>query len=265
MTGLSDKMEIMNETAKIAVVTGASRGIGKGITYRLAEEGFDVVVNFRSDSAGAEKTAEEVRRRGRRALVRQADVGSREQVERMFSEIVDEWGVPYALVNNAAVQYWNYLLETSEEEWDSTLRTNLKGVFLCTQFAAREMAAVGRGRIVNLGAGCNKGPFPRLAAYTASKGAVELFTRAAAVELGPKGITVNCVAPGAVEVERTRREAPGYAATWSAITPLRRVGRPEDVASAVAYLLSDEASFINGQTLYVDGGLFTQLPWPYDW
>lgn len=254
----------MEEKGSFVIVTGASRGIGRGIAVRLARDGFDVVVNYREDAEGAEGTAEAVRAAGRRALAVQADVGSRADVDRLFETVLEQWGPPYALVNNAGVQTWKPLLELSDEEWEETLRTNLTGAFFCTRRAAREMAAVGRGRIINIGAGCNKGPFPRLAAYTASKGGLEMFTRVAAVELGPLGITVNCVAPGAVEVERTRRESPSYVATWSAITPLRRIGRPDDVAAAVAFLLSEDGAFINGQTLYVDGGLFTQLPWPWE-
>ncbi len=249
---------------KIAVVTGASKGIGRGIALRLAEDGFDVVVNYASDGDGAEETASQIRQRGVEALVAQADIGFLDQVNRLFDRIVDEWGIPAVLVNNAGVQTWKSLLDLEEAEWDRTLRTNLKGAFLCTQRGAREMATRGDGRIVNIGSGCNKAPFPKLVDYTASKGGLDLFTRVAAVELGPRGITVNCVAPGAVEIERTRREAPDYAANWSPITPLRRIGYPRDIAAAVAFLVSPDAAFITGQTLYVDGGLYTQVPWPYD-
>ena len=249
---------------RIAIVTGAGKGIGRGIALRLAEDGFDVAVNYVSDRDGAEETASLLRERGVDALVAQADVGFSDQVHRMFDRIVDEWGIPAVLVNNAGVQTWKSLLDLDEKDWDRTLRTNLKGPFLCTQRAAREMAAKGEGRIVNIGSGCNKAPFPKLVDYTASKGGLDLFTRVAAVELGPLGITVNCVAPGAIEIERTRREAPDYAANWSPITPLRRIGYPRDIAAAVAFLVSPEASFITGQTLYVDGGLYTQVPWPYE-
>jgi NAD(P)-dependent dehydrogenase (short-subunit alcohol dehydrogenase family) len=121
----------------------------------------------------------------------------------------------------------------------------------------------GAGRIVNIGSGCNKSPFPNLGAYTASKGGIEMFTKVAAMELGPHRITVNCVAPGAIEIERTRHEAPDYAATWAALTPLARVGQPLDVAQAVAFFVGEEAAFITGQTLWVDGGLFTHPRWPY--
>src|SRR5438093_8414886 len=125
------------------------------------------------------------------------------------------------------------------------------------------MARSGRGTIINIGSGTNKVPFPNLVDYTASKGGVELFTRVAAVELGPYGVTVNCVAPKAIEIERTRREAPDYAATWSPLTPLRRIGQVKDVAAALVFLSSQEAAFITDQTIYVHGGLFTQGPWPY--
>ncbi len=252
------------ENRKIAVVTGASKGIGRGIAYRLADEGFDVAVNYAGDREGAEETAREIEARGRKALVIQADVGYSDQVARLFDTVIDEWGILDVLVNNAGIQTWSSLIDLSEAEWDRTLRTNLKGTFLCTQRAAREMSKRGQGRIVNIGSGCNKLPFPKLVDYTASKGGIDLFTRVAAVELGPLGITVNCVAPGAIEIERTKLEAPDYAAVWSPITPMRKIGAPADVAAAVAYLVSDDGAFVSGQTLYVDGGLFSQGPWPYD-
>jgi NAD(P)-dependent dehydrogenase (short-subunit alcohol dehydrogenase family) len=164
-------------------------------------------------------------------------------------------------VNNAGTQTWRPFLEVTEDEWDRVIRTNLKGCFLCTQAAARQMRTAG-GVIVNIGSGCNKVPFPGLAAYTASKGGIEMLTRVAAVELGPYRIRVNCVAPGAVEVERTRMELDDYAGTWGAVTPLGRIGAPADVARVVRFLASDDGAFVTGQTLWVDGGLFTQAPWP---
>jgi NAD(P)-dependent dehydrogenase (short-subunit alcohol dehydrogenase family) len=181
----------------------------------------------------------------------------------MFDLTREKLGTPQTLVNNAGVQTWKPLLELGEEEWDRTLRTNLKGTFLCTQRAAREMLKAGGGTIINIGSGCNKVPFPNLVDYTSSKGGIEMLTRVAAVELGIHGITVNCIAPGAIEVERTRAEAPDYAATWAPLTPLRRIGQVGDVAMAVVFLTSPQARFITGQTLYVDGGLFSQGPWPY--
>jgi NAD(P)-dependent dehydrogenase (short-subunit alcohol dehydrogenase family) len=248
---------------RIAVVTGASKGIGRGIALQLANAGFAVAVNYHGDQKGAEETAELIRATRTEALVVRADVGLRAEVEHMFDLVLEELGPPEVLVNNAGIQTWKPLLDLTEQEWDGTLRTNLKGTFLCTQRAARHMLKAGYGRIINIGSGCNKVPFPNLADYTSSKGGIEMFTRVAAVELGPYGITVNCVAPGAIEIERTEAEAPDYAGTWSPLTPMRRVGRPPDVARAVVFLTSDDAEFITGQTLYVDGGLFSQGTWPY--
>jgi NAD(P)-dependent dehydrogenase (short-subunit alcohol dehydrogenase family) len=248
-----------------ALVTGASKGIGRGIAIALAAAGADVVVNYQSDRAGAELTAEEIRKLGRRALVIQADVGQSRDVERMFSEIADDFSPLTIHVNNAGRQTWKALLDLTEEEWDGVIATNLKGCFLCTQAAARHMLRQGcAGSIVNIGSGCNKVPFPHLVDYTASKGGIEMFTKVAAVELGSHKIRVNCVAPGAVEIERTKQEAGDYAATWARLTPLGRIGMPQDVARLVVFLASDAADFITAQTIWVDGGLFTKPPWPYD-
>lgn len=245
-----------------ALITGAGRGIGKGIALELARAGCRVAVND-IDAEAAAQTVAEIDDIGAEAFAVRADVGSRAEVETMFDFVIASFGRLNLLVNNAGVQTWQPLLEVSEADWDRVINTNLKGTFLCTQFAARHMKDAGGGSIVNIGSGSNKLPFPRLAAYTASKGGIEMFTRVAAVELGPYLIRVNCVAPGAVEVERTRLEDPEYAATWGDITPLGRIGTPADVGNAVVFLASAEAAFITGQTIWVDGGLFTQAPWAY--
>ena len=243
-------------------MTGASRGVGRGIAVALAEDGWDVGVNYHRGQAGAESTAEAIRARGRRSWVLQADVGDGEQVRPMFDKIREQAGGLYLLVNNAGVHTWAPLLDLKEEDWDRTIRTNLKGTFLCTQQAAHLMRSTG-GRIINIGSGANKAPFPNLIDYCASKGGIQNFTVIAAVELGPYGITVNCVAPGAIEIERTRLENPDYAGTWGALSPVGRVGNVDDVGHAVVFLAGDKAGFITGQTLYVDGGVFSQIPWPY--
>jgi NAD(P)-dependent dehydrogenase (short-subunit alcohol dehydrogenase family) len=249
--------------SKTALVTGASKGIGKGIALELARRGCDIAVNYNADEAGARQTAAEIQKIGRRAITVQANVGRAAEVTNMFDRVLAEFPRLSILVNNAGVQTWKPLLELEEAEWDRVIDTNLKGNFLCTQRAGRHMKQHHGGRIINIGSGCNKIAFPNLVDYTASKGGIEMFTKVAAAELGPYGITVNCVAPGAIEIERTKAESPDYAGTWAPLTPMKRVGNPQDVAAAVCFLAADEAEFITGQTLYVDGGLFTRGPWPY--
>jgi NAD(P)-dependent dehydrogenase (short-subunit alcohol dehydrogenase family) len=248
---------------KRALVTGASKGIGKGIALELAQNGADVAVNYNSDTAGAEATAAEITGMGRKALIIQGNVGKSSDVDRMFDDLIKQFDRLDILVNNAGVQTWKALLDLEEREWDRVLDTNLKGSFLCTQRAGRLMKDSGGGRIVNIGSGCNKLAFPHLVDYTASKGGIEMFTKVAAVELGPFNITVNCVAPGSVEIERTKQEAGNYAETWARVTPLRRVGTPQDIGRVVVFFASENASFVNGQTLWVDGGLFSKPHWPY--
>jgi len=196
-------------------------------------------------------------------LVVLANVGDSAEVDGMFQAVFRELPRLDILVNNAGVQTWKALLDLEEREWDRTIDTNLKGCYLCTQRAARHMKAHGGGRIINIGSGCNKLAFPKLVDYTASRGGVEMFTKVAAVELGPYGITVNCIAPGAIETERTRTEAADFAGTWANLTPLGRVGTPTDVANAVVFFAGDSSAFITGQTIWVDGGLFSKPAWPY--
>jgi len=239
---------------KTALITGANGAIGTVISQTLAREGAHVIVNYFEDRAGAETLARSI---GGTAAF--ADIGSSADVDKMlegFSRID-------ILVNNTGIQTFSPLLDLDESDWDRVIRTNLKGCFLCTQRVGRLMKKNGGGRIINLGSGSNKAPFPGLSSYTASKGAIEMFTKVAAAELGAYGITVNCVAPGAIETERTKLETPDYAGTWAKLTPLGRVGTPEDVARAIVFFASEAAAFISGQTLWVDGGLFSKPAWPY--
>lgn len=250
-------------SGKCALVTGASKGVGKGIALELARQGCSVAVNYNSDRDGAERTADEIRAMGRKAAIVAGNVGDSTHVTAMFEDALDSLGRIDILVNNAGVQTWKALLELEEAEWDRVIDTNLKGCFLCTQLAARHMRENGGGAIVNIGSGCNKIAFPNLVDYTASKGGIEMFTKVAACELGQYGIRVNCVAPGAIEIERTKLEAGDYAGTWAGVTPLGRVGVPADVARAVVFFASPLADFVTGQTLWVDGGLFAKPHWPY--
>jgi len=253
----------VKHTAKYALVTGASKGIGRGIALGLAEAGWHVAVNYNRDKGGAEETAAKIRELGRDAWIMQGDVGFSDQTARLFEDVRRDMGRLDLLVNNAGVQTFAALLDLREEDFDRTIRTNLKGCFVCSQQAARIMRDQGGGCIVNIGSGANKQPFPGLIDYCTSKGGIENLTKVSAVELGPYGIRVNCVAPGAIEIERTQLESPDYAGTWGQITPLRRVGQVQDVAAVVVFLASDAAEFTTGQTIYVDGGLWTAAQWPY--
>ena len=252
--------------SKMAMVTGASKGVGRGIAVGLAKAGWDVAVNYHRDAAGAKETVARIEDAGQQGWALQANVGDSTQVEKMFAQLDEISPCPLRLVvNNAGVQTWSSLMDLKEEDWDNVIDTNLKGTFLCTQQGAKRMVTHGLGgAIINIGSGANKRPFPGLVDYCASKGGINQFTQVTAVELGPEKIRVNCVAPGAIEIERTKEESDDYAGTWGPLTPMRRIGEPADVAKAVVFLASDDAEFITGQTLYVDGGLLTQAMWPYE-
>lgn len=246
-----------------ALVTGAGQGVGKGIALELARAGCAVAVNYPSRRDLAQETVNQIVAQGGQAFPVQGDVRSSAQVKKMLDAIAKRFRRLDILVNNAGTQTWAPLLDLKESDWDRDIETNLKGSFLCLQAAARWMKQTKGGAIINIGSGCNKVPFPRLVSYSASKGGIEMLTRVAATELGRYGIRVNCVAPGAILIERTRREDPAYAAIWGKAAPLGRVGTPEDVGKAVVYLSSRNASFVTGQTLWVDGGSFTKPSWPY--
>ncbi len=252
-------------TGELAIVTGGSAGIGLHLVETLAAAGYQVAFNYLTEGESAEALMRRLQAAGHRVMAVAGDVGIKSDVERFVAAALAWSGTsPHLLVNNAGTQTWSSLLELSEERWDEVLRTNLKGCFLMTQAVGRQMAeSKCGGAIVNIGSGCNKLAFPKLVDYTASKGGIEQLTKSAAVELGPFGITVNCVAPGAIATERTARESPDYAANWAPLTPLGRVGTPADVAGAVLFFASPAARFITGQTLWVDGGLFTRPAWPY--
>ena len=246
---------------RTALVTGSSSGVGKGIALELARAGCSIAVNSHTDSEGVARTVEEVRAQGVNACAAMGDVGSSTDVRHMLDEVLARFSKLDILVNNAGVQTWAPLLELKEEDWDRDIQTNLKGCFLCMQIAARHMKENSGGAIINIGSACNKVPFPRLISYTASKGGIEMLTKVAAIELGPYGIRVNCVAPGAILVERTKAEGGDYEKIWGEVTPLGRVGLPRDVGQAVVFLASEEASYISGQTIYVDGAAFTKANW----
>ena len=256
----------MNKENKLAVITGAEGGIGSGIARALVEKGWDVALNDLPTTAGS-PLKEELAKCGSHVELIAGDVSSEADVERLFETITERFNrAPDLLVNNAGVQTWKPLLELTLAEWERTLSTNLTGCFLNTRcFAQHAIRHNKGGVIINIGSGCNKLAFPNLVDYTASKGGIEMFTKSAALELGEHNIRVNCIAPGAIETERTQEEAGDYAASWSKLTPLGRIGKPSDVAAAVLLLAGEEASFISGQTLGVDGGLFSRAAWPEEY
>lgn len=252
---------------RCAVVTGGGSGIGRRLVLAFAEAGYTVAFSDRSLSDSTDSLVTEAERRGGSVQGFACDVGVGPEVKRFYQQVADWFGTaPDVLINNAGVQTWAGLLELEEDSWDRVIRTNLKGCFLNTKAAARLMIDAGKpGSIVNIGSGCNKLAFPKLVDYTASKGGIEQFTKAAAVELGPHHIRVNCVAPGAIATERTNGEAAGYADKWAQLTPLRRVGTPDDIVGPVMFLTGPDAAFVTGQTLWVDGGVFSQASWPSDY
>jgi glucose 1-dehydrogenase len=250
---------------KNALVTGASSGIGQGIAVALAAAGANVAINFRSNADGAEETARRVRELGHRALIIEADVGDPAQAATMFSRFDDDMGPIDIMVANAGGgSAAKPLHETSWEEWDRILGSNLHGAFLCGREAARRMVAGGKsGRIVNISSvheeACN---MPDHGPYCVAKGGIRNLTRSMALELGPHGITVNDVAPGMILTPMNQRALadPDYRADAEAQIPLRRAGTPQDVAAMVVFLCSDHASYCTGGTYLVDGGWM--LSWP---
>lgn len=248
-------------------VTGGDSGIGRALVLAFADHGYDVGFSYLRSNPDVDSLVAEVSTRGRKAFGFQSDAGDADEVTQLYLDVEKAMGdAPDVLVNNAGIQTWSPLLDLDVADFDRVIRTNLRGCFLNTQTAAKHMIAAGKqGAIINLGSGCNKLGFPNLSDYTASKGGIEQFTKASAMELGPHGIRVNCVAPGAIATERTADETEGYAEKWSALTPLRRVGTPEDIAGPVLFLASQAAGFVTGQTIYVDGGVFSSAPWPQEY
>lgn len=246
-------------TDKKALITGASRGIGRGIALAFAQQGTDVIVNYHSNQQQAEEVAAEIKKQGRKAFAIQTDVSQKNQVEKMVEKTITEFGRIDILVNNAGIVVFKPFDQMTEEEWDKTLNTNLKGQFLCARAVIPYMEKQGKGRIINIASIASGGVgvgFLNLAHYCASKGGVVALTEELALELSPKGINVNAIAPGAIDTDMTKTIKGNEQALRGVLAriPKGRLGKPEDIAAMAVFLASDEADYCTGGVFYVDGG-----------
>ncbi len=245
-------------TGKVAIVTGASSGIGQGIAKRLGCEGAKVIVDYIGDSEGAEETRKAIKESGGEGEIVHADVTSMNDVHCLVNTAWDRFGVANVLVNNAGMEKKSAFWDTSEEDFDSVMAVNLRGPFFLTQaFVRRLRDAQKPGCIVNISSVHEEMAFPGFATYCCSKGGLRMLMRDLAVELGPLGITVNNVAPGAIAtpINATLLQDKGKLNALLANIPLGRLGQPEDVAGLVAFLVSDAATYVTGSTYVIDGGL----------
>ena len=252
---------------RTALVTGSNRGIGAGIALRLAAEGADVAINYLEGDSEAEAIAAQIRQQGRKALLVPADLRDPYAIEQMMATVFAEFGKLDILVNNAGIGIFSPFLETSLQTWTDTLDTNLRAAFLCSQIAARRMAERKFGRIIHITSTGSQVAIPTLAHYCTSKAGLAMLAKAMAVELGPLGITVNAIGPSTIRTQMNAAllDTNNMEAREAALNPTGRIGKPEDIAAAVVYLASDEAGWVNGQNLIVDGGLTALSPQPpYD-
>ncbi len=242
-------------TGKTAFVTGASRGIGRAIALRLAADGAKVALNFASNGAKAEAVKAEIESAGGSAMLVQGDVSDFATVTGLVKKIVDDWGRLDILINNAGITRDNLLLKMSEDDFDKVIATNLKGVFNCTKAVTKLMMRQRGGRIVNMSSVVGlKGNISQTN-YAAAKAGIIGFTKSVARELASRGVTVNAVAPGLINTDMTAALSEKVKEVMLQEIPAGRMGTPEDVANAVAFLVSDQAAYITGQVLSVDGGL----------
>jgi glucose 1-dehydrogenase len=240
------------------LVTGGSKGIGRGIAIRLAQEGADVIINYNSDPRGAEEVLAEVQALGRRGAIVRANLSTVGEVRDLVAQSAEALGGLDVLVNNAGIEKHAPFWEVTENDFDAVLNVNLKGVFFAAQAFVQQCLAAGRhGKIINISSVHEELAFPNFAAYCASKGGVRMLTRTLAVELGPIGITINSIAPGAIEtpINTTLLNDPVKLQSLVRQIPLGRLGKPNDVAGLAVFLASSDSDYVTGTTYMIDGGL----------
>ncbi|WP_079508398.1 3-oxoacyl-[acyl-carrier-protein] reductase [Mesobacillus jeotgali] len=245
----------MRLEGKTALVTGASRGIGREIALELAREGASVAVNYAGSEAKALEVVDEIKAMGRDAFAIQADVSSSDSVTDMVKETVERFGKLDILVNNAGITKDNLLMRMKESEWDDVININLKGVFLCTKAVTRQMMKQRNGRIINISSIVGVSGNPGQANYVAAKSGVIGLTKTTAKELSSRGITVNAIAPGFITTDMTDKLNEDVKAEMLKQIPLARFGGPKDIARTVIFLASEDGAYMTGQTLHVDGGM----------
>ncbi|MFC2950143.1 3-oxoacyl-[acyl-carrier-protein] reductase [Virgibacillus sediminis] len=240
---------------KNALVTGASRGIGRAIALELAGKGANVAINYAGNEAKAQEVAQEVENLGGRALTIQADVADESEVKEMVKQVTKEFGSLDILINNAGITRDNLLMRMKEDEFDQVINTNLKGVFVCTKAVTRQMMKQKAGKIVNVASIVGVSGNPGQANYVAAKAGVIGFTKSTAKELASRNILVNAVAPGFITTDMTDKLSEDQKEEMLPMIPLRRLGTPQNVADVVRFLVSDDAEYITGQTIHIDGGM----------
>lgn len=245
----------MTLVGKVALVTGGSRGIGRAVALKLAENGADVAINYAGNTAAAEEVKAAIEKMGRKAMLVQGSVADTDGVQSLVNQVVKELGGLDILINNAGITRDGLLMRMKEADWDAVLETNLKGVFNCSKAVMRTMMKQKSGRIVNMASVVGEMGNAGQANYAAAKAGVIGFTKSLAKEVASRGITVNAVAPGFIATDMTKVLTDDQKAEMARSIPLGRAGQPEDVANAVLFLVSDEAAYITGQVLNVDGGM----------
>jgi 3-oxoacyl-[acyl-carrier protein] reductase len=245
----------MNLEGKAALVTGASRGIGREIALELARQGANVAVNFSGSEAKANEVVDEIKALGREAFAVKCDVSNSEEVAAMVKGTIDNFGKLDILVNNAGITRDNLLMRMKEEEWDDVININLKGVFLCTKAVTRQMMKQRVGRIINIASVVGVSGNPGQANYVAAKAGVIGLTKTTAKELASRNITVNAVAPGFITTDMTDKLPEGVTAELLKQIPLARLGEPKDIAKITAFIASDDSAYMTGQTLHINGGM----------